>query len=321
MTGPGNQQRDHGGGIDAAAALYGGARSDWLDLSTGINPVAYPIGFIPLGTWQSLPDARAMDRLLAAARAFWDVPDTAQIIAAPGASAIIAQLPGLADGDAFIPTPTYNEHAAAFRAHGRQVTDDSGAPAHVYVHPNNPDGRFWDGGRGTGLTILDESFCDTCPADSQVALTVRPGTVVLKSFGKFWGLGGLRLGFAIGHPQTLAPPGRAGLADLLGPWAVSGPALEIGARALEDTAWATETRQRLREDTTRLDTLMAKSGATLIGGTTLFRTYSVPSASHWQDKLARSHIWTRIFPYSTEWIRLGLPGSPADWTRLEEALQ
>ena len=319
MTGTILPPRDHGGGLDAARHRYGGARARWLDLSTGINPVPYPVGCVDADAWTALPDTGAMDRLIAAARAFWGVPDGATILAAPGASAIIAQMPGLADGAAYIPGPTYNEHAAAFRAHGRTVTGDAGAPIHVHVHPNNPDGRMWSGARGTALTVIDESFCDMTPDRSTVALTADPGTIVLKSFGKFWGLAGLRLGFAIGHPDTLAPAGRAGLGDRLGPWAVSGPALRIGARALADTPWADRTRARLARDAARLDALMTARGATLVGGTPLFRTFAVDDAAAWQTRLARAHIWTRIFPYSHTWLRLGLPGAPQDWARLEAA--
>ena len=320
MTGPVSLLRDHGGGVDAAVRRFGGARADWLDLSTGINPVPYPVEDLTGGAWTALPDTGAMDDLIGAARRFWSVPDGACVIAAPGASAIIAQMPDMADGAAFIPGPTYNEHAAAFTARGRPLADDPGAPVHVHVHPNNPDGRLWDGSRGHALTVIDESFCDTCPDLSQVGLTRDPGLVVLKSFGKFWGLAGLRLGFAIGHPDTLAPPGRAGLSDRLGPWAVSGPALAIGARALRDGDWAARSRARLDRDAARLDRLLAAKGAMITGGTSLFRTYAVEDAAAWQARLARAHIWTRIFPYSRSWLRLGLPGSEAGWARLEAAL-
>lgn len=315
-------ERDHGGGLDAAALRYGGGRADWLDLSTGINPVPYPVGDLADDAWTALPDRTAMDRLLAAARSFWHVPDNVQIVAAGGASALIAQMPGLARGKAYIPAPTYNEHAAAFVAHGRIVTDDPAAPVHVHVHPNNPDGRLWDGRqRGDTLTVIDESFCDTAPDLSQMAHSAETGVIILKSFGKFWGLAGVRLGFAIGRPATLAPDAMASLQDRLGPWAVSGPALDIGARALEDLAWARATHDRLATDAARLDALMMAAGATLVGGTTLFRTYRVDGAEDWRERLAAHRIWTRIFPYATDWIRLGLPGPEEDWARLETALR
>lgn len=317
------EPRDHGGGLDAARARFGGARGDWLDLSTGINPIPYPLGQIAPSAWEQLPDGAAMADLLHAARAFWNVPGGAQIIAAPGASALIAAMPDIAPGsEVFIPGPTYNEHAAAFGARNWYWGEDAAVPVHVYVHPNNPDGRRWPASAvgKRSLTIIDESFCDVAPEASHIALTDKPGVIVLKSFGKFWGLAGLRLGFAIGHPDTLAPDWTAGLADRLGPWPVAGPALAIGTRALGDLDWATRTRARLAHDAIRLDALLTARGATLVGGTDLFRTYAVANALGWQTNLARHHIWTRIFPYSQTWIRFGLPGSDAAWDRLRIAL-
>jgi len=319
-------KRDHGGGLDAAAARFGGARGAWLDLSTGINPVAYPVGDVPRDLWGRLPDEAAMTRLLHAARAFWGVPDEVEIIAAAGASALIARMPDLVDlgqqSGAYIPAPTYNEHAAAFAARGTLGNPmDPENPVHVYVHPNNPDGRLWPASAigNRPLSIVDESFCDTVPERSHIALAGQPGVIVLKSFGKFWGLAGLRLGFAMALPATFSP--SVSLRELLGPWPVSGPALEIGARALEDQEWAVATRARLFKDATRLDVMMQAAGAELVGGTSLFRTYSLrEDALIWQERLARHHIWTRIFPYSATWIRLGLPGTEVDWARLEAAL-
>jgi cobalamin biosynthetic protein CobC len=159
--------RDHGGGLDAAASAFGGAREDWLDLSTGINPIAYPLGTIPEGAWTALPDRAAMDRFTTAARSLLGAwPDGAEIIAAPGASALIARLPGLLTGQRVrIEGPTYNEHAAAFEAAGWTVAGDGVADASVSVHPNNPDGRRMaeaEIGQAAN-TIIDESFCDTCP--------------------------------------------------------------------------------------------------------------------------------------------------------------
>lgn len=316
-------KRDHGGGLDAAAAEYGGDPRAWLDLSTGINPIAYPVGELSPDVWGRLPDTGAMTRLLDAARAFWSVPDGVQIIAAAGASPLIARLPELGAGDeVYIPTPTYNEHAAAFAARRWHVWDDPAVPVHVYVHPNNPDGRLWPGTSigMRGLTIVDESFCDTVPDQSHIVRAAEPRVIVLKSFGKFWGLAGIRLGFAMALPETFAPAGQANLQELMGPWSVSGPALEVGARALQDHAWADATRERLTKDAARLDGLMCATGAKLVGGTTLFRTYALPDAEAMQARLAKHHIWTRIFPYSDHWIRLGLPGTEADWSRLEAAL-
>ncbi|CTQ49875.1 threonine-phosphate decarboxylase [Jannaschia donghaensis] len=307
--------RDHGGGLDAARARWGGPPEDWLDLSTGINPVAYPLPEIPLSDWTALPDTGAMDRLLGAARTFWDVPDGAALLAAPGTSALIARVPVLAPhGPVRIAGPTYNEHAAAFSQAGFQVVTNGPAATQVVVHPNNPDGR--DGHSHfdeTQFNVIDESFFDVGGYRPFTDRATSPGTIVLRGIGKFWGLAGLRLGFAIGHPDMIAP-----LRDAIGPWPVSGPALRIGAAALSDPGWADAARTRLAADAKRLDALMAPHGH-VVGGTTLFRLYDVDDAATFQDRLARARIWSRIFPYSTRWLRLGLP-HPDRWTQLEEAL-
>ncbi|WP_281973511.1 threonine-phosphate decarboxylase [Ruegeria faecimaris] len=308
--------RDHGGGLDGAMSVYGGKRNDWIDLSTGINPVPYEVAGLTPSDWTELPDHGAFERLTDAARSFWSVPEGAEILPAPGASALIARIPALAaTGRVQITTPTYNEHAAAFAAQGWTLQNSGPVEARVIVHPNNPDGRIWSvGDVDAPLTIIDESFCDVTPDASLIHLAHRPGVIVLKSFGKFWGLAGVRLGFAIARPDLIAR-----LNDLTGPWAVSGPALRIGEQALRDTAWADETRLLLAADAARMDRMVTQKGAQLIGGTSLFRLYQVDDASAWQDRLARAHIWSRVFPYSQTYLRLGLP--PADgWARLEAAL-
>jgi cobalamin biosynthetic protein CobC len=264
--------------------------------------------------WTALPDQAATTNLVNAAREFWNVPTAAAILAAPGASSLIANMPRLTEtGVVSITGPTYNEHAAAFAQAG--WGNDGPASAQVVVHPNNPDGRIWDIDQITApLRIIDESFCDVTPKQSLIQHTCEPNTIILKSFGKFWGLAGLRLGFAIGDPILIER-----LKAMLGPWPVSGPALEIGAQALNDQTWATETRARLEKDSAKLDQMLIAKGATVVGGTTLFRLYDVDDAAAWQDHLAQSHIWSRIFPYNSRWLRLGLP-HPLDWERLKDAL-
>ncbi|MGR3760816.1 threonine-phosphate decarboxylase [Roseobacteraceae bacterium NS-SX3] len=309
-------QRDHGGNLAAAMAAFGGSRREWIDLSTGINPEPYPLPEFSPQDWAALPDRDSAAALESATREFWQVPAGAAVLPAPGASALIAALPGLAPpGRVEITPPTYNEHAAGFQAHGWQVTAEGPAEARVLVHPNNPDGRLWtEEDAAAPLTVIDESFCDICPERSLMPLAGRPGVLILKSFGKFWGLAGLRLGFAIGDPALIGQ-----LSARLGPWAVSGPALKTGAQALRDREWPDAARARLARDADRLDRLALDRGAALAGGTPLFRLYEVDDAAAWQDRLARNRIWSRIFPYSRTFLRLGLP--PADgWERLEAAL-
>lgn len=316
MTAPG--RRDHGGGLDAAVARFGGNKDDWIDLSTGITPWPYPIPEIPDRAWHNLPDSAAMQRLLSAARRFWSVPDGADIVAAPGVSALIVQLPALCrDRSVAIAKPTYNEHEAAFAAAGYAISQ-AGA-AQVFVHPNNPDGRRFNAveimATHRDLTVIDESFCDCAPDASLIGLAEQQGVVVLKGLGKFWGLAGMRLGFAIARPDSIAA-----LRERLGPWAVSGPALHIGATALEDHDWAAANRQRLRRAAKKLDGIATGAGLSLVGGTDLFRLYACFNSDTVYRKLAAERILTRTFPYSETWIRLGLPGGAPEWQRLSRVL-
>ncbi|MDF1855194.1 threonine-phosphate decarboxylase [Pseudooceanicola sp.] len=315
--------RDHGGGLDDAAGRYGGARGEWIDLSTGINPVPYPIPELTPEIWQALPDRGALARLTSAARCHWSVPEGADLLALPGLSAVIPRLPALAPpGPVAIPGPTYNEYTPAFARAGWDVQDRDPAPGDsglVIVSPNNPTGRWHIAPpRSIGLRVIDESFCDTAPERSLIAEATQPGTLILKGLGKFWGLAGLRLGFAIGDPALIAE-----LRIAFGPWSISGPALAIGATALDDPGWAEATRARLNADAARLDRLMNATGAELAGGTSLFRLYTLPDtlpdAATLQDQLAQQRIWTRVFPWSPRHIRLGLP-APGDWARLTDAL-
>jgi cobalamin biosynthetic protein CobC len=306
-----NVPADHGGGLDAAIARFGGDAAEWLDLSTGINPRPCPLPAFTAQDWNRLPDQAAFAKLETAARDFWRVPEGAAVLAAPGASSLIARIPALLSaGQVDIPGPTYNEHARAFAAAGWQMGKGR---AKVLVHPNNPDGRLWTNEDLTApFMVIDESFCDVTPDDSLIHLAVRPGTLILKSFGKFWGLAGLRLGFAIGDPALITRLGQ-----MIGPWAVSGPALRVGALALQDKAWADATRLRLVQDAARLDRIVGKAAR----GTSLFRLFQVGDAQHWQDHLAKAHIWTRVFPYDPTWLRLGLPGDEKGWLQLEQAMK
>ncbi|MDO5613589.1 MAG: threonine-phosphate decarboxylase CobD [Paracoccus sp. (in: a-proteobacteria)] len=318
-------QRDHGGNIDAAMARFGGA--GWIDLSTGINRCAYPVGDLPPQVWQALPVEAARQRLITAA-AGWFGCDPARVLPVAGASAAIQLLPRQGQaGRAAVLWPSYNEHGASLRAAGWVVDQVAGPDAMagvdlaVIVNPNNPDGREWlpdavaDLAGRVGHLVVDESFADPRP-DLSVAGLGLSNVTVLRSFGKFWGLAGLRLGFVITAPDRLAA-----LAEAAGPWAVNGPALEIGARALADRAWADDAVVYLSEATLRLDALALRAGWQVVGGTHLFRLYETPDAVAAQEWLARAQIWTRVFPYSPRWLRMGIPGGRDEWDRVVAAFR
>ena len=313
-----SNQRDHGGGLDEAVAKFGGVRNDWIDLSTGINPIPFPIPDIPEECWTGLPDRDAVTELQDCARAFWSVPSELDIVVASGASAVIAALPKVLKGKtASIPMPTYNEHSAAFEANQWLVSSNN-PDVKVIVHPNNPDGNLWEPDQiDAPQLVVDESFCDICPDRSFIHQSpFKPETVILKSFGKFWGLAGLRLGFAICSRETATD-----LRNQLGPWAVSGPACYIGSKALRDQAWAIETRKRLSVASNRLIELLTSAGLKHVGGTDLFSLVTAPDARAIFDELCERNILARIFPYSENWLRFGLPGSEDEWLRLEAALE
>ena len=320
-----NTIRDHGGNIDTAQARFGGA--DWIDLSTGINRTPYPLPLLPKEAWEALPTDAAMARLLAAAGAAYG--SQAPMLALPGAQAAIQMIPRLcAPARARILTPTYNEHAATLRAAGWQVDEMTtlsaleGADLAVVVNPNNPDGRSHTReellrvAATVGRLVVDESFADARPDLSLADKAGQERLILLRSFGKFYGLAGVRLGFILGSDRDIAT-----LREMAGPWPVSGPAIAIGEAALSDRSWAHATAARLRSDASRLDVMAQSAGWKPLGGTELFRLYDTPDAAATQHRLARRQIWTRLFPYSDRWLRLGLPGQAAEWDRLAAALR
>lgn len=319
----------HGGALDRAIALHGGRREDWLDLSTGINPAAYPVGELPADLWERLPDEALMRDCLDAARACYRVPDGAAIVAAPGTQAIIQWLPVLfahLDRVAIV-SPTYGEYARVFAPTGVRVDTPDGLPEPgstdllVAGQPNNPDGRAWpiddlmrfSGGRQ--VAVIDEAFADVAPELSLVPRAGEPGLVVLRSFGKFFGLAGLRLGFAIGDPDTMAA-----LQGMIGPWAVSGPALALGARALRDEDWIAGTRARLAADSARLEACLVGHNFAIAGRTDLFVTARHADAATVANALAQRRVLARIFDHDAKLIRFGLPLGDEGFARLDSAL-
>jgi len=163
--------------------------------------------------------------------------------------------------------------------------------------------------------IIDEAFCEVTPDLSLAKDCDRDGLIILRSFGKFFGLAGVRLGFALSCPSIAAR-----LSDAFGPWAVSGPTLEIGTKALSDTAWIDETCVRLAMDKRRLEAILRDADMDIVSGTDLFTLARSDQAHVLHSRLAEQGIWTRVFPMNPEWIRFGHPGTSSDWQRLTDAL-
>lgn len=318
---------EHGGRLRQAARRYGIPLAEWVDLSTGINPRAYPVPPLAPEVWQRLPETD--DGLEAAAAAFYGSP---HLLPVAGSQAAIQALPEcFAPARVLTLAPTYAEHPHAWRGHQiRAVAAEQIAAALdeadilLLVQPNNPDGqRFsraellsWHAelaARG-GCLIVDEAFIDADPADSLVPLAGQPGLVVLRSVGKFFGLAGARVGFVFAEARVLEA-----LAERLGPWAVSGPARRVTAAALADTAWQAEARRSLARDSRRLAGLLDENGLAGGGGTALFQWRPTPRAHALHEQLAAQGILTRLFE-APAGLRFGLPASESEWARLAAAL-
>jgi len=322
----------HGGDLDAARRRFPGAPEPFIDLSTGINPNSYPMPPLPAEAFARLPDRAATNRLAAIAATAYGAPSADHVVPAPGTQMLLPLVAGLIrPGRAAILSPTYNEHARCAALAGHSVTDvcDIGglgdADLAIVTNPNNPDGRVT--GRDIllataaklrprgGVLVVDEAFMDTAPPGSSLAGDVTRNIIVLRSFGKFFGLAGIRLGFAL-----LDRPPAKRLAAILGPWPVSGPALAIGAKALADAEWIERTRHDLAHDGQRLDAMLAQAGLEVVGGTALFRLARTQAAYPLFHHLGRAGILARIFPDHPDWLRFGVPGDGAAWRRLEISL-
>lgn len=322
---------EHGGRRREAAARFGIALADWLDLSTGINPRGYPPPAVPSEHWLRLPEED--DGLEAAAAAYYG---STELLALAGSQAAIQALPRVLFPATKRPrigilAPSYAEHARAWRTAELSAFGPAGideAIAHVdgllLVHPNNPTGHRWPPAQllawherlaaRRGWLVIDEAFVDTTPELSLAAHAGAPGLVILRSLGKFFGLAGLRVGFVLA-----ARPVRDGLREALGPWTLSGPSRFVATRALLDTGWQRETRARLEAEGKRLERLLLECGLGRSTGCSLFRYVECSDALELHRALAQQGILVRLFDRPAA-LRFGLPADEREWTRLAAGL-
>jgi len=322
----------HGGGITAAARLYGGASSDWLDLSTGINPNPVAIPVLPEAVWHRLPDQHLVERARVAAQAYYRSGDC-RPLPVPGTQSVIQLLPRLvgAGKRVAVLSPTYGEYRRVFELAGLAVDGiadlEAVTQAHglvVVVNPNNPDGRLFSADRLVTLQrqlkrqdawlVVDEAFGDGGPEISLAPQAAdMSNLLIFRSFGKFFGLAGLRLGFVIAAAAL-----QDRFEDWLGPWSVSGPALSLSATLLAgDTA---AIGRHIAERGAALRRVLSNAGLTVIGGTDLFALVADARASAIHDHLCRHHILVRNFDYAADWLRFGLTANMAEDRRLASAL-
>ncbi|NLS04949.1 threonine-phosphate decarboxylase [Rhizobium sp. P32RR-XVIII] len=323
----------HGGGITAAAAAFGGRPEDWLDLSTGINPCPVALPAIPAASWHRLPDKYLVQSAALAARDYYR-SGALLPLPVPGTQSVIQLLPRLVEPGrrVAIVSPTYGEYQKAFQSAGFIVDMVDGIAAidgrhalAVVVNPNNPDGRSHGAdelaalhdrlkGQG-GYLVVDEAFGDMESDGSLAPLASQlSNLVIFRSFGKFFGLAGLRLGFVIAAGGI-----RERFEDWLGPWAVSGPALSLAASLLR-----ADTGSILRRITERHDALqdvLKRSGLKIVGGTALFALVEDGRAGDIHTHLCRHHILVRKFDYAPDWLRFGLSPDPVADQRLAAGLE
>lgn len=318
----------HGGGLEAAKRHFGGdeGEGDWIDLSTGINPHPWPGANDMAFDWHRLPEPEALARLEAVAAAGFGV-DARHVCAVPGTEIGLRLVGTLIGGSARHISPGYRTHgemiadSAATGWPGAQLSDGT----LIVANPNNPDGRMIDpdairallDGRGADSWLLvDEAFADADPGNSvAAAVDDRQRLIVFRSFGKFFGLAGVRLGFVLA-PQPIV----AALRERLGAWPLSAAAIAIGTAAYADRDWIAAMRCRLPGEAAALDAMLARRGYRPTGACPLFRLIAVDDARALFERLARRAILTRPFADQPRWLRIGLPADAAALTRLEAAL-
>lgn len=322
----------HGGVLDLMRRRFSDVKEPWLDLSTGVSPFAYPDVEVSDAALRRLPTRAMMNECRSAMAAAIGAPGESLLLA-PGSELLIRLLPDVMKPKSIaVLSPSYGDHARVWRACGADVIETSSPLALadtvdtiVLCNPNNPDGRIFArrdlesvrarmAARG-GWLIVDEAYADLNPALSLASLGGENGLVIFRSFGKFYGLAGVRLGALI-----VPAPVRRLMADRLGVWPVSGAALEIGARVYSDKGWADKTRARLAASRARVDSILAKGGVNICGGTDLFRFVETTDAYALWERLARSGVYVRRFEWSRRHLRIGLPPDSQAEERLSKAL-
>ena len=318
--------------VSIAAKRYDIELSHWMDLSTTINPNGYPIKDLPIDVFHRLPTNHDGNQLERIARSAYGVPNGAGLISAAGCQVLIQMLPQLkAHRHVAIVGPTNSSHSGAWRAAGHRVEEvdsldnASRSDVVIVVNPNNFDSQYYSPAalkkladrlyESGGLLIIDEAHMDAVTKKSFIKYAELPNVIILRSLGKFYGLSGLRLGFAIGSSRHLGI-----IREMLGPWAVSGPAIHIGCSALTDQKWHKQMRQDLEIQTTHLGRVLSSRHIKSIGCHPLFHLIEVVDARTLHHQLANRAIWTRQFEQFPTWLRIGLPKSRAHFKRLEASL-
>ncbi len=249
----------HGGDIYTASRRYKVEVDQWIDLSTGLNPRAYPVGDIPQEVFTRLP--YELPNLCQAAASYYG---SEEVMAVSGTQLAIQCLPQcLPQFDILAPKIGYQEHVLHWSNSGVNISyypaQEMGMAVEyidqelakipnrhlLIINPNNPTGlkfssqqiQLWAKKLANDCyVIVDEAFMDVTPQHSVLA-NLSPNMIVLRSFGKFFGLAGLRLGFVFANQKI-----RQALQQKTGLWAVNGPAQHVAIKALRNKSWQQKAR-------------------------------------------------------------------------------
>ncbi|QXE86049.1 threonine-phosphate decarboxylase CobD [Geomonas nitrogeniifigens] len=278
---------EHGGNVFAVARNLGLAPERIIDFSASINPLGMAPGVrealtASLDRLLHYPDKGAAE--LKQALAAYHGVEPSQIAVANGSTELIHLLPRTFQGKkALVVAPAFAEYALALERAGWQIEYFTLSPADDFAldvaalaqrvadgydmlflcNPGNPAGNLQplreiagvvDLCRESGtFLVLDEAFIDFCEEESAKHLVVRnPRAVLLRSMTKFFGIPGLRLGYAIAAAETVAE-----IAAQQDPWSVNTAAQVAGIASLADQDYCRRTRSYVDEERARLAAALA----------------------------------------------------------------
>ena len=306
-----------------------------IDLSTGINPHHYPHSPQSSESLNALPSASDLKKLNTVATAYYRVHKTWDYIALPGSQIVLSLLPNILKKNENIKigiiSPTYNEYEHSWQSNGVSPISistfehacETSFDVIYLCNPNNPDGRLTQASTiidkaeqyPETMFIIDEAFMDCSPQESILLKQMLENIIVIRSFGKFFGLAGLRLGWVFATAKIIHK-----FRSMVGPWAVNTPALHIAAAAYKDQKWQKQQLASLNEMQKNMQHLFQKRKIDIVGQTPLYTLIQLNDALTLHESLANQGIWTRIFEYNPHWMRLGVPKNENDFLKFKEAL-
>lgn len=342
MSEPLNNHPLHGGQLYVYAEHYHIPMTEWLDLSTGINPNGFPLPQLHENVLRDLPSDN--DGLEKAACNYYSCDN---LLMVPGSSWAIQQLPFILDqfsphiNTILLPRIGYKEHEKAWSLLKPDLIFYDDVPSDeqltncdvcVLINPNNPTAKLLSSERvvkiaqllkqSQGFLIIDEAFMDALNQHSVASYQLK-NVIVLRSLGKFFGLAGLRVGSVIADDEILKL-----FEKQLPPWPISHPARFISQCALQDINWINETKLTLAKQSLQLKSLCEAVLRPVFSDckvvfNPLFVTiwFSLKTdATRFHHLLCEQGILTRLLDEQSG-IRIGLANNDKDCERLKNAMQ